>query len=818
MNSPSQKFSFLYAFLFILMGWPVVGQESSPVTEAARKASIRRQEDLSNVQRLMAEGDRKLADEDRAGAYETFRRAFQEAPTHAAGRQLRMMAFSRYQESLRQYADEIARQGRMEEAHDLVREFYRDAQRSMVPPSAIDRKTALLLEDLKGSGVYEPAQTPMNLERVERVRELFILADSAAQLGRYDEATMHYAEILNYDPYNKAARRGMENVDKLINAYNQAAYDSTRATMLTDVSAMWENPVPRMGLGELGDTSFKELNPTEENSIRSKLTTIVLPEVEFVGTPLRDALFFLSQRSKQIDPTGAGVDIILSNAQGETSSTPINLRLKDVPLGTVLDYTTQLARMKYRVDQFAINVVPLTAADDEELITKRYRVPPDFISGGALGGGDDPFGAAGDPFADLGGGGGGGGGALQPKLTAKEFLTNNGIDFSDGATATFFPETSTLLVRNTQTQLDVIETLIDASFGSVAQLLRFDVKVLEVTEKRLEEIGFDWLLGQFNVGSSDRVFASGGTEGNATSGGTTSADFPFIAPGATTPLGENPLTAANRSGGALPNTLDNLLADGSTASNATSTGKAPGTLALAGVFTDPQFQVVLRSLNQAKGVDIASNISVLTRAGQIASVKAVREFIYPTEYDPPEIPDTVTTNVTVIGATDGLSTSPVPVTPATPTAFEMRELGSLVEVEGSIGPDGETISVTLNPEVIEFQGFINYGSPYQQVSRGGNTTVAADNEILMPIFRTLRNTTSVEVYDGHTIAIGGLRQERRAMIQDKVPLLGDVPVLGKLFSSNVNESEKQAVIFFVTVSVVDPSGTPLKDLAIQASL
>lgn len=815
MEPRSQLRSLFVIALLTAMAWPVAGQEVSPVTEAARKASIRRQEDLSNVQRLMLEGDRRLADEDRAGAYETYRRAFQEAPVHAAGRQIRMLAFSKYQEALRQYADEMARQGRMNEAHDLVQEFYRDAQRSMVPPSAIDRKTALLFEDLKGSGVYEPAQSPKNLERVERVQELFILADSAAQLGRYDEATMHYAEILNYDPYNKAARRGMENVDKLINAYNQAAYDSTRATMLTDVSAMWENPVPRMGLSALADTSFRELNPTEANSIRSKLTSIVLPDVEFVGTPLRDALFFLSQRSKQIDPTGAGVDIILSNAQGNASNAPITLRLKDVPLGTVLDYTTQLARMKYRVDQYAITVVPLTAPDDEQLITKRYRVPPDFISGGALGGGDDPFGGNADPFADLGGGGGGGG-ALQPKLTAKEFLTNNGIQFAEGGTATFFPETSTLLVRNTLTQLDLIETLIDASYGNVAQLLKFDVKVLEVTETRLAEIGFDWLLGQFNVGDSNRVFAGGGTEGNASSGGTTSNDFPFSAPGATTPVGENPLTAGNRSGGALPNTLDNLLANGSTASNASSTGKAPGTLALAGVFTDPQFQVVLRSLNQARGVDIASNMSVLTRAGQIASAKAVREFIYPTEYDPPEIPDDVFASVS-IGGIGGSGQSPVPVTPATPTAFEMRELGSIVEVEGAIGPDGETISVTLNPEVIEFQGFINYGSPYQQVGIGGETTVATTNEILMPIFRTLRNTTSVEVYDGHTIAIGGLRQERRAMIQDRVPILGDVPVLGKLFSSNIEENERQAVIFFVTVSVVDPSGTPIKE-AIQASL
>ena len=447
-------------------------------------------------------------------------------------------------------------------------------------------------------------------------------------------------------------------------------------------------------------------------------------------------------------------------------------------------------------------------------------MPPDFISGGALGGGEgDPFGGDDDPFADLGGGGGGGGGgALQPKLTAQEFLSNNGIQFSEGTIAKFFPETSTLLVRNTQTQLDLVETLIDSAFGSVAQLLRFDVKVLDITEEKLQEIGFDWLLGQFNVGNSEKLFGSGGTLGNQVNTNTT-GDFPFVAPGAALPLGDNPVTAANRSGVILPNTIDGLVTRGTTANSISTTGKSPGTLSLAGVFTDPQFQTVLRTVNQSKGIDLASNMSVLTRAGQISSVKVVRELIYPSEYDPPEIPDTITQDVSIIGvAPDGFTDTAIPITPATPAAFEMREVGSVLEIEGVIGPDGNTISVTLNPEIVQFQGFINYGSPYQQVTRNGNTSANSENEILMPIFRALRSSTSVNVYDGHTIAISGLHSEEKALVQDKVPLLGDVPLFGKLFTSNVEQSKRRALVFFVTVNIVDPSGTSVKSQAIQASL
>jgi general secretion pathway protein D len=56
------------------------------------------------------------------------------------------------------------------------------------------------------------------------------------------------------------------------------------------------------------------------------------------------------------------------------------------------------------------------------------------------------------------------------------------------------------------------------------------------------------------------------------------------------------------------------------------------------VLTDPQFQVVLRALNQKKGVDLSSSPEVITKSGQRAKVEVTREFIYPTEFEPPEIP------------------------------------------------------------------------------------------------------------------------------------------------------------------------------------
>ena len=65
---------------------------------------------------------------------------------------------------------------------------------------------------------------------------------------------------------------------------------------------------------------------------------------------------------------------------------------------------------------------------------------------------------------------------------------------------------------------------------------------------------------------------------------------------------------------------------------------APGIFGLGGVFTDPQFQVVIRALNQKKGVDLLSAPRVTTKSGQRAVIEIVREFRYPTQFQPPQIP------------------------------------------------------------------------------------------------------------------------------------------------------------------------------------
>jgi len=283
------------------------------------------------------------------------------------------------------------------------------------------------------------------------------------------------------------------------------------------------------------------------------------------------------------------------------------------------------------------------------------------------------------------------------------------------------------------------------------------------------------------------------------------ANFPFVNPVTNQPIGQNPVTAGNRSGNIAitANALDALLAGTTGGGSAV----APGIFGLAGVFTNPQFQVVIRALNQKKGIDLLSAPSVTTKSGQRAIVEVIREFRYPRTYTPPQVPS--------IGSTTAVANSVVPVvvTPTTPQDWETRNTGVTLEVEPVVGEDATTIDLNLVPQVVEFEGFINYGSPINAVGVATAAGISVSTPVLLtqnvinqPVFSTRKVTTSVSVYDGQTVVLGGLMREDVQKVEDKTPIIGDIPLIGRAFRSNVEQHNKMNLVIFVTARVVTPAG------------
>jgi general secretion pathway protein D len=240
---------------------------------------------------------------------------------------------------------------------------------------------------------------------------------------------------------------------------------------------------------------------------------------------------------------------------------------------------------------------------------------------------------------------------------------------------------------------------------------------------------------------------------------------------------------------------------------------APGILSLTGLYSDGQVQMIMRGLAQKKGADIMTAPSVLARSGEKATIEVIREFIYPTEYEPPELPNSVGSNGDGGGSLlpgGGTQAQSFPVTPATPTAFETRNTGVTLEIEPTIGENNYTIDLRFAPEIVEFEGFINYGSPIQSPASDalGNPiqVTITENRIEMPVFATRRVTTAMTIYDGYTVSVGGLMAEHVQNVEDKVPILGDLPIIGRLFQSKAENHIKSNLIIFVTAEIIDAAG------------
>ena len=839
--------------IFVLFSFLAVRLSAENVRSIAEHEVARRQLAIAQAQSALTRGRLAKKAKDFARAHEEYRLALSYLPDSLVSGKERDEALREFCDSGVKLAEERIAEGKYGEAEQIVREIVSNRY----DPNC--RAAASLLAHLTEPGYYNRTIGPKFIGKVEDVKKLLADADGYYQSGRYDLAFKKYEQVLHLDPYNVAARRGEERLDLTKTHYGEEAYNEARARQLWQVQKGWEEPVRLYGqsVSPIHDPFARDAGGTAR--ITNKLNSIIIPKIEFRDASIREAIDFVREQAAADDPSTEekkGVDIVLrttSLGRPETSasmpfpeSTPtphsatveptpvsmakpaatsvsatdsrITITLTQIPLGEALRYIAGQAGLKVKIEPYAVSIIPINEQSND-LFTKEYRVPPSFI-GSSVNIGANPLDR---PATHTTGGSGKdtqettGGQQLVKRQTALDFLKDQGVPFPTGASANFLPQSSRLIVRNTEENLELVDGLVEQANVAGPKQVEIEAKFVEITQTNLKELGFDWLLGQFNIGNH-QVFGSGGTQG--TSPPIDPQNFPFVNSSGQ-PVGTFPVTGDNRSGNLAisANALDALLFGVPGA-----TSLAPGIFGLSGVFTDPQFQVVIRALNQKKGVDLLSAPRVTTKSGQRAVIEIVREFRYPTQFDPPKIPDSVGSNVggnlgaldPVTGLFSGGSVNSFPVTPTTPTSFETRNTGVTLEVEPVVGPDGVTIDLNLVPQVVEFEGFINYGSPIQTTTAGPMgvpiTAVITPNTINQPIFNSRKVTTSVSVWDGQTVVLGGLMREDVQKTEDKTPILGDVPLVGRLFRTNAEQHIKRNLVIFVTARLVNPAGQPLHSL------
>lgn len=786
--------------LMVALAAPVVatpafaGDGGASVPGIAEREIARRAARIEDARQAMEKGDELFAKDEYEAALAQYRAAkeiLDQLPNAPFIEDWRGLANLKFADCAIVVAREKAKIGDYVTANKLIAEA-----QAAVPGHRAAKTFAKHLND---PDRWPPALTPKHVENVGLVEKGLLLANSALEIGDYNKAIVEFEEVLRVDPYNSAARQGMERVEQRKSEYFESARNHQRARMLNMVNEAWENKPPVRGL---------VMDPQESTGaepsvyLTRKMQSIIFPNVQFEGSSIEEAVQFLRVKSADLDvsendPSKKGVNIILKPGDAPPT-TSISLDLRDVPMSEALRYVTELAGMKYKVEPYAVLIVPISEATDQQY-TRIYKVAPDFLSLGGSGGAAAAPAASNDPFASNAGGAGTS--SLIVRQTALEILKSQGIAFPEGASAVFNPVTSQLVVRNTQPNLDLVEAFVDANRNRGPKQITITSKFVEVSQKNTDELGFDWLLGSFGAG---KVELGGGSDGNS-GADTTSISYPGNIANMITSGNLSPVSRGLRSGSSAisGNAVDAQI------NGVSSISETPGVFSVAGVLTDPQFGVVIRALAQRKGVDLMSAPSVTTKGGQLANIEVVREFIYPTEFDPPQIP----TNVGSSSGTVGGGTSSVPVTPTTPTAFTTRNVGVSMEVDPTVGADGYTIDLNLAPEVIEFDGFINYGSPIYSVdtsiigaAAGNNRVELTPNVINQPVFSVRKVKTAVTIWDGQTVVLGGLIREDVQDVEDKIPVLGDLPFVGRLFKSTVEDHFKRNLMIFVTAKMIDPAG------------
>ena len=845
-----------------------------------QREAARRKAKTNEALELLQQGRTCYAQKEYVQALEKYEAAWKVVPKAPATQKLQEFLVKSIGDASIAVAMEYSRIGRYDEAEQLLLD--------VLQREPNNKRARHELSQMRDPIRNNPALTPEHVKNVEEVNRLLNLAYGHLDLGNYDAAYDEFNRVIKIDPYNVAARRGQEAVNKRRSGYYRAAYDSYRSKALSEVDAAWEEQIPQeQPTIELGGT---ESVATSEGVLRNRdnLTSMKIASVNFEQTPMADALDFLRAEARK---NGLQMNFIFEKAQApvpapapaassadeeedeeeedeeeeeeeeedSASAAPtvayippaeaiINaLQLTEVTAAELLGHMCSQAGCEYRVEENAI-VVSQKGAGNHRMERRQWTVRPSFFTQG----GDEE--GSEDEDNDFG--------SSTPrrtkKIDAKAALIDMGVTFPAGSSARYSHATGQLTVVNTIEELDTVEEAINTVRQQMPKMVKVSAKFVEISQTNEEELSFDWVVNPFSISDSGKTYLGGVNGANSlpnrlvgdfvSSGGSAfsnnyggSGSWPISSnkafASATDTITNGLVTGGLRTGsGAITSgALQNLITSGSAGASATAS-PAPGVMSLSGIYDSGSYQMIMRGLSQKKGVDVMSAPSLvisgdeeMTYAPQpdqlasdqndetgCAKIEVIRRFVYPTEYDEPQIQSSGNNYNNNNDNNNGYSGSMPVAAPANPSSWGVEEVGVMLrfQIEPLKEGSGDIVHFKrFEIRVIDFEGFVNYGSPITAGITNQKTIehiTLTDNRIDMPIFSRRYINSNPCVYDGHTIALGGMIQDEVQKVEDKVPVFGDLPLIGRLFRSNAESHIRKNLMVFVTADIIDPFGKPLR--------
>ncbi len=635
-----------------------------------------------------------------------------------------------------------------------------------------------------------PTESDAVTQLIRQGRSQYLAGDPAAA-----EQTFH--EAIARDPACAEARGFLSRIEQDQTKERASDREQTRTQLMAEVARSWQRPV--LTPSPAGD----QAKPAVASPLAGKLNDIVLPEVSFTRVPISQVVVALSAAAEEFDRTGVqpkGVNIVLLDPENRAPA--VTLTLRHAALRRVLDFATEAIGYQYEVQADAVVVRP--GGESSSLETAFFPVTRATVLRMA-GISDHPAGAGGAPGKHLVArsvpaeeeSASGPVARSREASAMKSFLQQAGVGFETVPGASLAYDGTAIVVTQTPRNLERIRNIL-MRYNDVRQV-EIEAKFMEVQDGALEELGLNWNLttkaSQANAGvravygSGNRTLAgafanrSSSQQGSiirpegiivAPDGGTT------VSPGLNLPILNNAPQ--------IPGVADLAVSAGPLAS-------------VAGVIGEFDVAAVVRALSQKQGTDLLSAPKVTVLSGNPATITVAQEMRYPQSYGQ-------TQSQVGTGSANGGGSAGVAITAGTPQEFTSRNVGVELRVTPTVEEDNYSISLDLNPKVTEFDGFVEFGGPSIAIS--GGTTVTVPSGFYQPIFSVRDIATKVTIWDGATLVMGGLTREEVKKVHDKVPILGDLPLLGRLFRSTGQSFQKRNLMIFVTARLVNPGGAPRK--------
>ncbi len=711
-----------------------------------------------------------------------------------------------------EWAERIAKDAKvlvkLDKFEDAIEKYQKVIEKDPGRKKEIYKKISSLRNSIK-QAEFKERTSAKNVDPEKATRDTNIdikLAQGKVYFNnkRYSDAREMFEQVILKDPYNISATQFLKRInEKLIDAAAER-HKVMVSDRMAEVKWKWNDPVAPLVSPDIVVESSQPVKKMLRGGegIWSKLENIIIPKIIFEEAGIHSVIKYLKSRSRELDPDGEGVNIFLQLSIGtasqgveedteddseddlefedfddeqedeedeedeEDSSSggeiTITMDFDNIPLGEAIRYICQGAGLKYKVETHAIIIASQDIPFDE-LETRFYPIEAGFLKAKAT-------------LEARGGLEGVESGNKKGLLDPKALFQGYGVDFPAGAKITFDQRTSKLIVTNTPANLRKVEkVLVELNIQPVQ--VTIEAKFIEIAQNDLEELGFEWAF-------KGEVVKDQNNPDVLTFDGQGGPDFKLSNNFVFKPIG-------NQSDTSTENISKGLRFLGN-----------DEFLKVNSIIGDLMFDTIIHALEQKDSTEVLSSPKITTVSGETAIIKVIEEHFFPESFTEPELQ-------AAVGGVDNASGATIK--PSTPEFGAATEVGVILTVTPTVASDGYSIELDLEPQVVEADKDINDSYNYT-VNLGGDDF---EVKVERPIVSRRLIQTRVIVWDGETVVLGGMIRENVISRDDKIPFLGDIPVFGRLFKNESENSRKTNLLIFVTARLVNPAGLPIRTADIR---